>query len=190
MKRPDIDIDVPSDFDAQEVFPEVVRASRVLEEALLPHPCGYYFQNIPEDKISKLSAIPYREAEDLGYSKIDFLHLHVYDVFQTQDEIRHLIQKEPDWNLMGKKEIVEELFQLSKHWKTVEQLRPRSIQEVADVITIIRPGKKHLINQYARGEVSQEELYSPDSRGYFFKKSHAYGYAHVVKLQLHILPIS
>lgn len=190
MNRPDIDIDVPSDFDALEVFPGIVRASRILDNEILPHPCGYYFQNIPRDGISELSAIPFKEAEALGYTKIDFLHLHVYDVFQNQSEIKHLIEKEPDWELMGNQRVVEQLFQLSKHWKTVELIKPRTIQEVADVVTIIRPGKKHLIEKYSRGQVSQEELYSPDDRGYFFKKSHAYGYAHVIKLQLHILPSS
>jgi len=156
MKRPDIDIDVPSSFDPQKIFPSVVRASRVLEDALLPHPCGYYFQNIPEDVISKLSAIPFREAEELGFTKIDFLHLHVYDIFERQEEINHLIRTEPDWNLLGSQEIVEELFQLSKHWETVDKVKPRSVETVADVMSLIRPGKKHLIDRYVKGEVSQE----------------------------------
>ena len=189
MKRPDIDLDVPSDFDAEEVFSQVIRASRVLNDDLLPHPCGYYFQNIPVDPVTDLSAIPFREAEEVGYTKIDFLHLHVYDIFENQEEVQALLRIEPDWELMGKQEVVEELFQLSKHWNTVEKIKPRSLPEIADTMSLIRPGKRHLISKYARREVTDEELYSPNAEGYVFKKSHAYGYAHVVKLQLNLLSI-
>jgi hypothetical protein len=189
-KRPDIDIDVPSDFDPLEVFPGVVRASRVLNEDLAPHPCGYYFQNIPVDPETELSAIPFKEAEKVGFTKIDFLHLHVYDDFQNQNEIRALLKIEPNWSeLLARKEIVETLFQLSKHWKTVDLIKPDSLPVVADIMALIRPGKKHLIRGYARGEVSPDDIYSPDAKGYVFKKSHAYGYAHVVKLQLNLISL-
>lgn len=190
MKRPDIDIDVPSGFDAKKVFPDSIRASRVLNKELLPHPCGYYFQNIPRDAVTKLSAIPFKEAEEVGFTKLDFLHLHVYDDFESQKEVTTLLKQETDWELMGRREVVETLFQVSKHWKTVNLIKPRSLPVVADIMSLIRPGKKHLIERYADGKVTQEELYSADAEGYLFKKSHAYGYAHVVKLQLNLISIS
>jgi len=66
MKLPDIDIDTKSNFDGIKIFTNVIQASRILKGELLPHASGYYFQNIPVDPITKLSAIPFREANELG----------------------------------------------------------------------------------------------------------------------------
>ena len=63
----DIDIDTPSTFDPLAVFPFIVRASVVREKTLTPHPCGVYFQNIPIDPLTNLSAIEYESAEALDF---------------------------------------------------------------------------------------------------------------------------
>jgi len=189
MKLPDIDIDTAMDFLPEDIFPEAVHASRVLNEELVRHPCGVYFQNIPRDKITNLSAIPFREAEEAGYTKIDLLHLGVYDHFESREEIKHLLSLEPDWELLSDQEAVSKLFQISRdiHWETIQKIRPRNINRLADTLALIRPGKKFLLDRYLRGEVSQEELYRKDDKGYTFKKSHAIAYAHVIKLQLHLI---
>jgi DNA polymerase III alpha subunit len=189
VKLPDIDIDTAMDFIPEEVFPDSVHASRVLNGGLVRHPCGVYFQNIPRDKVTGLSAIPFREAEDLGYTKIDLLHLSVYDHFQSKKEIEQLLKLEPDWELLSDKEAVSKLFQLSRdiHWDTIQKIKPRDINRLADTLALIRPGKKALLDRYLRREVSQKELYRRDDKGYTFKKSHAIAYAHVIKLQLHLI---
>ena len=189
MNLPDIDIDTAMDFIPEDLFPEAVIASRVLNEELVKHPCGVYFQNIPRDRVTKLSAIPFREAEELGYTKIDLLHLSVYDHFQSREEIVQLLKLEPDWGLFSDKEAVSKLFQLSRtiHWNTIQRIKPRDINALADTLALIRPGKRFLLDRYLRGEVDQEELYRKDSKGYTFKKSHAVAYAHVIKLQLHLI---
>jgi len=44
------------------------------------------------------------------------------------------------------------------------------------------------LDRYLTGEVPQEELYGKkDGKGYAFKRSHAIAYAHVIKLQLHLI---
>jgi len=189
MKLPDIDIDTAMDFLPEEVFPTSVHASRVLNGELVRHPCGIYFQNIPRDKITSLSAIPFREAEEIGYTKIDLLHLGVYDNFESREEIENLLSLEPDWELLSNQEAVSKLFQLSRdiHWETIQKIHPRDINRLADTLALIRPGKKFLLDRYLRGEVSQEELYRKDNKGYTFKKSHAVAYALVIKLQLHLI---
>jgi len=189
MKKhiPDVDIDTATIFEPSDIFPEAILASRVEKGLFKKHPCGVYFQNIPVDKITKMSAIPYKEAEELGFMKLDFLHLGIYDHFSSKKEIDILVNTEPDWELLGEKEVVERLFQLAKHWETVEKVKPRDIESISDTLSLIRPGKKFLLERYLAGEVSRGELYRQDSSGYTFKRSHAIGYAHVIKLQLHLI---
>ena len=188
MKNPDIDIDTRTDFDPTEIFPTAVRASRTMERKILPHPCGYYLQNIPQDSVSGLAAIPYKEAEELGWEKIDFLHLNIYDHFHSRHEIEVLLQKEPNWDLLQDKEIVGKLFQLKNHWDTVRQMKIRDIESLAAAIALIRPGPKKagLLKEYLRGH--PVDIYRTDNRE-FFKRSHAIAYAHVIWLQLHLIEI-
>ena len=183
----DIDIDTPTSFKPWSVFPWT-RASIVKNEMLSPHPCGMYPQRIAKDDITKLSAIPYAEAEDMGYMKIDFLHLGVYDYFSSKSEIDELLQVEPDWSLLLLPSEQKKLFQLSKHGDILTTIKPQNVEELADVLALIRPGKKQLAKLYkAQKESTRKILYSKDENGYSFKKSHAIAYALVIVLQLHLI---
>ena len=182
----DIDIDFPSTFSAEKYF-KWTRASIVKNDELTPHPCGYYPQNISADPITGLSAIPYDVAEDLGYTKIDFLHLNVYNDFSSRQEIEEYIKKEPDWNLLLVPSMQKQLFQLANHADILNAIRPRNIVELADVLALIRPGKKNLVKLYqSHKESTRRILYAKDESGYSFKKSHALAYAYVIILQLHL----
>lgn len=183
----DVDIDVSSTFD-REIFPWT-RASLVRDEVLRPHPCGLYPQAIPIDPVTKLAAIPYSSAEELGYMKIDFLHLNVYQLFSSRAEIEELLTKEPDWTLLQLPSNHCKLFQLANHGDLLLKLKPASILELADVLALIRPGKKQLVGLYTKDrEMTRSLLWSSSEDGsYSFKKSHALGYAYVLVLQLHLI---
>jgi hypothetical protein len=185
----DIDIDVPSSFDPVKVFDRVVRASLLKDKKLLPHPCGVYFQEVPTDPLTGLSAVPYAEAEHLGCFKIDFLHLHVYDHFSSREEIKELLKYPPDWDLLKIPSVVDQLFQLSKHYDLLQQVQPRSITELADCLALIRPQKRFILKYYLQDAARyRPELYKQDADGgYGFKKAHAIAYALVVVLQLHLI---
>jgi DNA polymerase III alpha subunit len=191
MIKTDIDVDMPSTFDAAKFFGSyiVTKASMLKDEKLQSHPCGVYFQEIPKDPLSNLSAIPYEAAEELGYFKVDFLHLDVYKYFESKQEIKDLLKIDPDWTLLNSPSIVSKLFQLSKHYEIIKKIQPKSILEVADVLALIRPGKAYVLNLYLRDkEKGRRELYKMDANGnYSFKKAHAISYAMVVVLQLHLL---
>lgn len=190
MFKTDIDIDMPSTFDPALFFGGyVTKASMVKDEKLQSHPCGVYFQDIPKDPISKLSAIPYDAAEELGYFKVDFLHLNVYNHFESKEEIQALLKLEPDWSMLNSPSIVSRLFQVSKHYDVIKKIQPKSILEMADVLALIRPGKAYVMNLYLRDkQKGRKELYKMDERGnYSFKKAHAISYAMVIVLQLHLL---
>ena len=146
-----------------------------------------YPQRIAVDQITGLAAIPYNSAEELGYLKIDFLHLNVYTHFQTRVEIDELISKEPDWNLLQLPSNHPKLFQLSNHGELILKIKPSNIEELADVLALIRPGKKQLLGLYLKDRVmARRALWAKDDTGYSFKKSHALSYAYVIILQLHL----
>lgn len=183
----DIDIDMKTTFDPTDIF-NVVKASMVQNGVLKKHPCGAYFQGMAADPITGFAAIPHKEAEPEGFTKIDFLHLSVLDMFDNKQQIRKLIRTEPKWGLLLKSDVVVQLFQIGKHGDLVRQIAPKSIQELADCISIIRPGKIDLLDQYLEDrEGTREELYQYEKGSYAYKKGHAIAYAMIIVLQLHLI---
>jgi DNA polymerase III alpha subunit len=185
----DVDIDFPTDFDPLDYFEQAVRASRVFKEDLAKHPAGAYLQNIPVDPMTNLAAIPFKEAEEIGYFKIDFLHLSLLDHFETKEQIRTLANLEPDWNLLLSAEHVSKLFQIHRYADLIFKVKPKSVQELADCIAMIRPAKRHLVDAYIKNrEVVRPEIYTkPEDGKYHFKKPHAIAYAVSIVLQLHLI---
>jgi DNA polymerase III alpha subunit len=184
----DIDIDTATSFDPTKVFPWI-RASMVKDGQLLKHPCGVYPQRIARDPITGLAAVPYDVAEDLGFIKLDFLHLTVYDNLNSREELETLVNKEPEWTLLQLPSTHKKLFQLAKHGELLMKLKPTSLEELADVLALIRPGKSTLVPLYTKSKTTARQLlWAQDSEnGYTFKKAHAYGYALVIVLQLHLI---
>ncbi len=196
----DVDLDTKTSFDPKSVFPQIVRATVVnnSKKEISPHTCGVYFQPIPKDPISGLAAIPYKEAEDIGYEKIDFLHLTLLDYFESNEEIDFLLEREPDWMLLLDPEVVGKLFHLGtrndegklKHFPMLLKVAPRSVQQLADCLALIRPGKGVLIDKYVKSpETVRELLYKQDNGVYAFKRSHAIAYALNIVLQLHLIKL-
>lgn len=185
----DVDIDFRTDFDPLSVFKNAVRASRVHNGELKKHNVGVYFQHIPKDKLTGLAAIPYNKAHEYGYFKIDFLHLSLLDHFDSKDEIRALLRREPNWTLLQSPSVVTKLFQLHKHYDVVSRVKPQSVQEIADCIALIRPAKRFLIEAYVKDrEAIRSELYrKPDEDLPYFKRSHSVAYALTIVLQLHLI---
>ncbi len=184
----DIDIDTEPSFNPKTIFPTWPRAAVMKDGKLTPHPVGVYPQSIPVDPLSGLAAMPYEAAEDLGYLKVDMLHLNVYEHFESRAEIEQLLKVEPDWSLLLHEETWPKLFQLARHGELLLKVKPKSLIELADVMALIRPGKKTLLGLYEKDrELCRRALYAKDDEGYSFKKSHALAYAYVVWLQLHLI---
>lgn len=174
-------------FDPERFFPWV-RAAVVRDGEYTPHPCGVYPQAISTDPLTGLAAIPYQEAEALGYFKIDFLHLNVYSRFESRAEIDALLKIEPNWTLLQLPSAHPKLFQLSQHGELLQKLKPTSLLDLADVLALIRPGKRQLLPLYMKSKtMARDLLWSRDDSAYSFKKSHALSYAYVIWLQLHLI---
>ena len=184
----DVDIDCHPTFKPSTIFPEWPRAMILKDEKITAHPCGVYPQKMAVDPVTGLSAIPYDQAEDLGYLKVDFLHLSVYKHFNSRKEIDALLKKDPDWSLLQLPSAQAKIFQLGKHGDLLSDLKPKSIMELADIMALIRPGKKNFIALYKKDrESARRILFAKDDGGYSFKKSHALAYSYVVHLQLHLI---
>lgn len=166
-----------------------MRASVVRDSKLTAHPCGVHPQAIPRDSITGLSAIPYDSAEDLGYLKVDFLHLSLLGKVASNEEVRTLSRLDPNWTLLQLPSTWPKLFQLSKHGEMLTLLKPKSIQDLADAMALIRPGKKALLGLYVKSRAeAQRALYAKDEKtGYSFKRSHALAYSLNVVIQLHLI---
>ncbi len=185
----DVDIDTDkSRFDPKVIFPNWPRAMILKDGKLSAHPCGVYPQKIAVDPVTGFAAIPYDQAEDFGYLKVDFLNLSVYQHFKSRAEIDKLLEKEPDWSLLQVPSVQAKIFQLGKHGELLSDLKPSSLMELADIMALIRPGKKNFIGLYKKErEAARRILFAKDESGYSFKKSHALAYSYVVWLQLHLI---
>jgi DNA polymerase III alpha subunit len=182
----DIDIDLKTTFKPKEHF-DVVEASMVENDELKKHNAGVYFQTIPIDSITGLSAIPYKNAEDEGYLKIDMLHLSFLNYFESKSEIKILLKKEPNWKLLEKQKIIKKLFQISNHADVVIQVKPTSINDLSDILALIRPYKRHLLDKYLKNKKSIiKELYTKRHPS-DMRKSHTVPYAMIIVLQLHLI---
>jgi len=174
----DVDIDVKSHTKKDDYgIPAVIYDSE--EKKIRKHNSGFYFNcNIPEDKETGWAAIDYKDAEDQGFIKIDLLTNYSYDFFHTKQDILDAMNKEPDWDLLLDEDFINKLPQISGHYDLIRKVRPKSIEELSDVLALMRPGKKHLLDKYLnnRNQV-RKNLYTRPKQGYLFKKSHAIAYA-------------
>lgn len=185
----DIDIDFPTTFQATTIDPIIVKASQCQNNMLKSHPCGIYMQNIPVDRVTNLAAIPYKSAAELGFFKVDCLHLSVLDGIPTKQDVRRLAFTDPDWSLFERPDVVARLFQIHRHSELIATLKPRSVMELADCIALIRPGVQHLVDEYVdacaeRRARMRSIIYTKASSGYGYKKPHAISYALTIILQL------
>jgi len=171
----------------------VVNASIVENGELRKHPAGVYFQSIPVDKETDLAAIPYNKAQECGYYKVDLLHLSLLNNFIDKNEIREFLKKEPDWQMLEDREIVVQLFQIKNHFDVVSRVKPKSVQQLADVLALIRPNKRKLLDAYLRSPdiIREKYLYVRDEGDKTsFRRSHAVAYALTIKLQMNYLKIN
>lgn len=160
------------------------------EKKIQPHPSGMYVDtNMPVDCVTGWAAIDYETAESVGYIKIDLLSNSTYTKFKTKGEILNLMDKEPDWNLLLNEKVVKKLPHLKKHHKLLCMIRPSSVEELADVLALIRPGKSQLIDKYQSNKLSvRTSLYRrPLGGGAYFKRSHAIAYALMIVVLLNSL---
>jgi len=181
----DVDIDM-ADRDAFLKLIDHTPASIEKDGKRTKHNSGVYFQNIPFFPMDGFSSIDYKSAADSGWFKADFLNNNVYKDIKDDAQLDRLLNTEPLWGLLSHKEVVEQLYHINSHYDIINQYMPKSIEELAMVLALIRPGKRHLIGK-SFDEI-KEEIWLPTTDGsYYFKKSHSIAYSAVIVVQLNLM---
>jgi DNA polymerase III alpha subunit len=182
---PDIDIDFHDRSKILDVV-KYIKASRLDDGKLIAHNTGIYPQYIPHDPINNLSGIPYKEAEDRGYFKVDFLNVNVYKDIKNEEHLQKLMETEPLWELLLDDQFTNLLFHLNGHGAILKKTSPTSVEELAAVLAMIRPGKRHLIGK-TWTEIMTEIWIPPETGEYYFKKAHAVAYAMAIIVQMNLI---
>ena len=182
---PDIDIDFYDREQALKLFKHSV-ASRVDDGKLIKHNTGVYFHDVPLDAISGLCSVPYEEAEDQNFFKIDFLNVGIYKGVRDEAHLTQLMETEPLWDLLLDDEFIQNLFHVNGHGSILRQSKPESIEQLAAVLAMIRPAKRYLIGKEWT-TIMKEVWTTPENGEYFFKKSHAVAYATAVVVQMNLI---
>jgi hypothetical protein len=182
---PDIDIDFVDRDSALDLFKHI-KASRVDEGKLVKHNTGVYLHEVPVNAIEDLCAVPYEEAEDRRYFKVDFLNVGIYKGVRDEAHLVELMNREPLWDLLLEDDFATNLFHVNGHGDILRQTKPKSIQELAAVLAMIRPAKRYLVGKDWK-VVMSEVWAKPENADYFFKKSHATAYAVAIVVQMNLI---
>lgn len=185
--KSDIDIDF-GDRDKILSLLNHTPASIIRDDKLSKHNTGVYFTDIPVDPFTGQSSIDYQAAEDLGYFKLDFLNVNLYQQVRDEAHLLELMSQEPDWAKLYEREFCEQLIHIGNHYDTLIKMSEavNSIPRMAMFLSVIRPAKRHLIgNTWA--DVAKTVWEKPQDDSYYFKRSHAISYAHLVAVHMNLL---
>jgi hypothetical protein len=181
----DIDIDFVDRNQALELF-DYILASRTENDRLLKHNTGIYLHRVPVNAKTGLCAIPYDQAEQFGYFKIDFLNANVYKGIKDREHLKKLMEQPPLWDLLEDQKFLDLLFHVNGHLDILKIMKPRSIEQLAAVLAVIRPAKRYLIGKDWK-TVLNEVWKKPEGNEYYWKKSHAFAYAAAVIVQMNLI---
>lgn len=182
---PDIDIDFADRTKILDIV-ENITASIEEDGTFKKHNTGVYCHSIPYNPLTGLSTIDYKEAENRGYFKIDFLNVSVYNSIKSEEHIKNLLAVEPLWDLLEQKEFCDLIFHVNGYHNLIALLKPRTIEELAMFLALLRPGKKHLVSVVSEKgfQAVKNEIWVKTEDAYYFKKSHAVAYAHAIVVQI------
>jgi DNA polymerase III alpha subunit len=179
---PDIDIDFADRTRALDMLKHI----DALLDTAKKHNTGVYCTSIPYNPITGISTLDYKTAEERGYFKIDFLNVSVYEGVKNKEHLTKLMETEPLWELLLEDDFVNKLFHVNGHGSILRQMKPTTIEQLASVLAMIRPAKRHLIGK-DWNTVMSEIWVRPKNDEYFFKKAHAIAYAHVIVVQMNLI---
>lgn len=151
------------------------------------HNTGVYFQNIPRDPTTNISTIDHKVAQNYGYFKIDFLNVNLYENIRDEKHLLELRDREPPWDFFEYEEITEQLFHLKGWSHLLKRYKPQSIEDLACVLAIMRPGKAYLQNTDWDRIRKEVWLKTEGEDIYQFKRCHSISYALVIVVNLNLM---
>lgn len=182
----DIDIDFADRNKVLDLIKHVPASIKSNDGTFKKHNTGVYCHSIPVNPLTGTASIEYEEAEQRGYFKIDFLNVGVYKDVRDEDHLTELMNREPLWELLLQDEFVDLLFHLKGHGNVLRKTCPRSVEQLAAVLSMIRPAKRYLIGK-DWSTIMKEVWEKPTTDEYFFKKSHSFSYAMLVIVHMNLI---
>jgi DNA polymerase III alpha subunit len=182
---PDIDIDFADRSQVLDLFDHIT-ASRSDNTNLAKHNTGIYLHECPIDLDTGFCKVPYDAAEDQGYFKIDFLNASLYKGIKNEDHLIQLMNQEPLWDLLEDDGFNSLLFHVNGHGDILRKMKPKSVDQLAAILAMIRPAKRYLIGK-SWEEIMKEVWIKPSGEEYYFKKSHATAYAVAIVVQMNLI---
>jgi hypothetical protein len=187
MFKSDIDIDF-ADREAALKCIKHTRASQMRDGRLVSHNTGVYVTAMPSDPFTGLAGIPYDQAEQRGYVKLDFLNVSLYQRVKNEAQLLELMSTQPDWNKFNTdRDFFEQLIHVNNHWELLKKMPEPvdSIPRLSMFLAVIRPAKRNLVGRSWK-DVADSVWEKPLDDTYYFKKSHAVAYAHLVVVNMNL----
>jgi hypothetical protein len=184
-----MDADVDIDFADRDQILQLIKYTSARQESNKEskrHNSGIYVTDIPTDPLHKCASIDYKEAEDRGYFKIDFLNVSVYQHIKNSADYDDLLSIPPPWKKLLDRSFNSQVIHIANHHSVLVQTKPDSIPRMAMFLALIRPAKRHLIGK-SWVEIAEEIWTKPPGNEYYFKKAHAVSYAVLVALHMNII---
>lgn len=182
----DVDIDMTNRDDFLRLVNHTPASIKNNDGTYSKHNTGVYFQTIPTFPLEGFSSIEYETAEEDGWFKVDVLNNGIYKDVRDEAHIIELMNIEPLWDLLEHEEFVSQLFHISNYSNILARYKPTSIEQLAMILAIIRPGKKHLIGK-SWDEITKQVWVKPTDGSYYFKHSHAIAYAVAIVVQMNLI---
>ena len=189
----DVDIDVQNREKALAGL-KYTQAVTISDDGLIrPHNVGVYFQEVPNDPITGMASISTNEAESRGFFKIDLLNVSLYDGVKNEAHLDKLINDTPIWEMLEDEFFVKQLWHIHAHFEIIEAHQPKSVEQLAMFLGIIRPAKHHLRGlSWAEIEADVWNKPGPGDKGYqykgsWFKKPHAISYGLGIVVQMNLM---
>ena len=185
--KSDIDIDFGDRTRALKLL-EHTPASINRDGTWAPHNTGVYVTDIPMDPFTGRASVDHKVAEDRGYMKLDLLNVSLYTQIKNEQHLIQLMAQEPEWDRLYDPEFCSRLIHIGNHYDTLIKMPEavNNIPRMAMLLAVIRPAKRHLIGKTWQ-EVAKTVWDRPADDSYFFKKSHAVAYAHLVAVNMNLL---
>lgn len=179
---PDIDID----FANRDVLLSKLKHRVAKLDSNKKHNTGIYATEIPHNPVDNLSTIDYKTAEERGYFKLDFLNVSIYKDVKDEAHLQKLMETQPQWDLLEHNDFNNLVFHVAGHGDILRTMKPKTIEQLAAVLAMIRPAKRHLIGQ-PWDTVMKEVWTKPSNNEYYFKKAHAISYAMAVVVHINLI---
>ena len=185
--RSDIDIDF-GNRDAALSLLKHTPAGIMRDGKIVQHNTGIYVTNIPTDPFLGVASIDHKNAEELGYTKLDFLNVSLYTQIKNEEHLIELMNREPPWEKLYDQEFCSKLIHIGNHYDLLIKCPEavNTIPRMAMLLALIRPGKRHLVGKTWR-EVAETVWEKPTDDSYFFKRSHSVAYSHLVVVHMNLI---